>query len=136
MKAREKSEAWIERLKRIKSPQDRLAEVIRIGRGAEGLPEEAKTKTNKLEGCLSNLWLRCDAREGLCFFRADSDSAIVKGLAVMICDLHSGLAPDDVGQVDLSALRETGLWQHLTPNRRTGLSRLVERIQTFAREME
>ena len=136
MNAREKSEALATRLRQIKSPQDRLAAIIQMGRAAPGLEEKFKTKEFKLEGCLSNLWVACEMRDGLCEFRADSDSAIVKGLAVAVCELHSALTPREVGNVDLNALRETGLWQQLTPNRRTGMARLVERIQSFAREQE
>jgi cysteine desulfuration protein SufE len=108
--------------------------MIRVGRAAPGLDEQFKTSEAKLEGCLSNLWLRSEFRSGLCFFKADSDSAIVKGLATVICDLFSGLPPDDILKADLAPLRQAGLWQQLTPNRRTGLSRLVDNIHEFARQ--
>jgi cysteine desulfuration protein SufE len=117
----------------FKNPQDRLAHMIQIARAGAGLSDEFKTPETKLEGCLSNLWLRAEFRDGCCYFRSDSDSAIVKGLATVICDLFSGLAPAEIVGADLAPLREAGLWQQLTPNRRTGLSRLVDRIHEFAR---
>jgi cysteine desulfuration protein SufE len=120
-------------LARLKTPQDRLSHVIRIGRAAPGLDDQFKTLELKLEGCLSNLWLLSEFREGACFFQADSDSAIVKGLATVICDLFSGLPPQEILRADLAPLRQAGLWQQLTPNRRTGLSRLVDKIHEFAR---
>lgn len=129
----EKQAALSAEFARFKNPQDRLTHLIKIARGSPGLPEEVKTPEAKLEGCLSNLWLRSDYRDGVCQFHADSDSAIVKGLATVICDLFSGLAPAEVLKADLSPLREAGLWQQLTPNRRTGLSRLVDHIHEFAR---
>src|ERR1041385_9165974 len=134
MTLREKQDALAADLNRFKNPQDRLAHMIRIGRAAPGLDEKFKTPKAKLDGCLSNLWLHSEVRDGLCFFRADSDSAIVKGLATVICDLFSALAPDDILKADLPPLRQAGLWQQLTPNRRTGLSRLVDNIHEFARE--
>lgn len=127
-------EELIARLRAVKSPQDRLAQVIQIARAAPGLDEGFKTDDYKLEGCLSNLWLVCEMREGRCWFRADSDSAVVKGLAVIVCALHNGLAPEEVERVNADVLRETGVWQQLTPNRRTGISKLVEKIHAFARE--
>jgi cysteine desulfuration protein SufE len=134
MTLREKQDALVADLARFKNPQDRLAQIIRIGRAAPGLDEPFKTPEAKLEGCLSNLWLRSEFRNGACFFRADSDSAIVKGLATVICDLFSGLPPKDILTADLAPLRQAGLWQQLTPNRRTGLARLVDSIHEFARE--
>jgi cysteine desulfuration protein SufE len=134
MTLREKQEALAADLGRFKTAQDRLAHMIRIGRAAPGLEDRFKTPEAKLEGCLSNLWLQSEFRDGACYFRADSDSAIVKGLATVICDLFSGLAPNEILQADLAPLRQAGLWQQLTPNRRTGLSRLVDNIHEFARE--
>ncbi len=133
MNLREKQEKLAANLAPFKTPQDRLARMIQIGRAAPGLPEEFKTSERKLEGCLSNLWLRSDFRDGLCFFEADSDSAIVKGLATVMCELFSALPPGEILQADLAPLRQAGLWQQLTPNRRTGLSRLVDHIHEFAR---
>jgi len=134
MTLREKQDALAADLSRYKNPQDRLAHMIRVGRAAPGLEENFKTPEAKLEGCLSNLWVRSEFRDGLCFFRADSDSAIVKGLATVISDLFSGLPPEDILKADLAPLRQAGLWQQLTPNRRTGLARLVDNIHEFARE--
>ena len=134
MTLREKQDALAADLSRFKNPQDRLAHMIRLGRAAAGLDEKFKTPEARLEGCLSNLWLRSEFRDGLCFFRADSDSAIVKGLATVICDLFSALPPEEILKADLAPLRQAGLWQQLTPNRRTGLSRLVDNIHEFARE--
>ena len=129
----EKQQALATDLARFKNPQDRLGHMIRVARQAPGLPAEFKTSDRKLEGCLSNLWLRSEFRDGRCIYTADSDSAIVKGLATVICDLFSGLRPDEVLQADLAPLRQAGLWQQLTPNRRTGLARLVDNIHEFAR---
>lgn len=129
----EKQAALADELARFKNPQDRLQHMIQIARASAGLPSALKTPEHKLEGCLSNLWLQCEFKEGVCYFAADSDSAIVKGLATVICNLFSGLAPAEILQADLAPLRQAGLWQQLTPNRRTGLSRLLDRIHEFAR---
>jgi cysteine desulfuration protein SufE len=134
MTLREKQDALAADLSRFKTAQDRLAYMIRLGRAAPGLEDRLKIPEAKLEGCLSNLWLQSDFRDGVCCFRADSDSAIVKGLATVICDLFSGLPPQEILHADLAPLRQAGLWQQLTPNRRTGLSRLVDNIHEFARK--
>jgi cysteine desulfuration protein SufE len=134
MMVREKQKTLVADLARFNTPQDRLGHIIRVGRAAAGLEEQFKTPETKLEGCLSNLWLRAEFRDGACIFSSDSDSAIVKGLATVICDLFSGLPSSEILRADLAPLRQAGLWQQLTPNRRTGLSRLVDKIHEFARE--
>ncbi len=129
----EKQSALARDFARFKNPQERLTHLIALARSAPGLPADQKTPATKLDGCLSNLWLRSELRDGLCHFQADSDSAIVKGLASVLCALFSSLPPADVLAADLAPLRQAGLWQQLTPNRRTGLARLVDAIHEFAR---
>ena len=50
----------------------------------------------------------------------------------MICGLFDGLTPVEILAANDDLLRQTGLWKELTPNRRSGLSRLLERIRQFA----
>jgi cysteine desulfuration protein SufE len=133
MKFCDKRQALTAEMARFKTPQDRLAHVIQMARKSPSLPAEFKTPELKLEGCLANLWLRSEFRDGACYFQSDSDSAIVKGLAAIICNLFSDEAPAEILRADLTPLREAGLWQQLTPNRRTGLARMVDRIHDFAR---
>ena len=49
MTLREKQEALAAELGRFKTAQDRLAHMIRVGRGAAGLEEEFKTAERRLE---------------------------------------------------------------------------------------
>ena len=60
-------------------------------------------------------------------------SAIVKGIASLLCDFYSNEKPDDIQKTDADFLSEVGITQHLSPNRRNGLSRIVESIQRFAK---
>jgi cysteine desulfuration protein SufE len=71
-------------------------------------------------------------KEGLCQFHSESDSAIVKGIASLLCDFYSNAKPEEVVKTDADFLGEVGITQHLSPNRRNGLSRIVESIQRFA----
>ena len=82
---------------------------------------------------MSQLWVVPAYRDGSCYFRSESDSAIVKGIASLLCDFYSGASPDEIINEDAGFLGEVGITQHLTPNRRNGLGRIVDSIQRFAR---
>ena len=82
---------------------------------------------------MSQLWIVPAYKEGLCSFKSESDSAIVKGIASLLCDFYSNEKPDDIQKTDADFLSEVGITQHLSPNRRNGLSRIVESIQHFAK---
>jgi TatD DNase family protein len=56
----------------------------------------------------------------------------VKGVAGLLCEFYSGHAPAEILACEPSFLREAGITQHLTPNRRNGLARVWERIRDFA----
>jgi cysteine desulfuration protein SufE len=72
-------------------------------------------------------------KDKLCYFESESDSAIVKGIASLLCDFYSNAAPEEIVATDADFLGEVGITQHLSPNRRNGLSRIVESIQRFAK---
>ena len=128
----EKKEALLSELSAIANPQERFAFVVSCGRNAPGLPEELKIDVNRVEGCLAKLWFIAEKRDGKCFFRCDSDSAIVKGIASVLCNFYNDQTSDEVLCTDPSFLESVGITQHLTPNRRNSLTKIWEKIRRFA----
>jgi len=124
----------LEQLTRLRSSQDRLAWLVDQARKRPLLDASHRTDDNRVEGCLSRLWLVREFREGRCYFRAESDSLIVRAIAGLLCDLYSGHRPEEILSLDPGFLGEVGIQQHLTPNRRNALSRVWTIIREFARE--
>ncbi len=96
------------------------------------LAAELKTEAHRIPGCLANLWLVAEFREGLCWFQCDSDSQVVRAVAGLLCDFYSGQKPAEIVAVEPGFLEQVGINQHLTSNRRNVLSRVWERMRTFA----
>jgi cysteine desulfuration protein SufE len=119
-------------LARLKDGQERLAWLVEQARRRPLLPAELRKEAHRVEGCLVRLWFVPEFREGRCWFRAESDSLIVKAIAGLLCDLYSGQAPEEIVAHHPRFLGELGITQHLTPNRRNGLSRVWEKIRGFA----
>lgn len=122
-----------EDLELIPDPFERLEQVVDMGRKAEPLAAELHQDMFKVEGCTSQLWLVPSYSDGLCYFKADADSAIVKGIAAILCELYSGEPPETVMAEGPEFLRAVGVTQHLTPNRRNGLGKVYERMAGFAK---
>ncbi|NBB78085.1 MAG: SufE family protein [Verrucomicrobia bacterium] len=133
MNLEEKKEALVEEITLIPDPYERLGYIVDRGKKAEGLTEDLRIDSFKIEGCMSQLWVVPEFKEGLCQFHSESDSAIVKGIASLLCDFYSNAKPEEVVKTDADFLGEVGITQHLSPNRRNGLSRIVESIQRFAK---
>ena len=133
MTLKEKKDQLTEELSLIPDPYERLGYVVERGKNAEGLPEDLHIDSFKIDGCMSQLWVVPEFKSGLCHYRSDSDSAIVKGIAEVLCGFYSGQKPEEIAETDADFLGEVGITQHLSPNRRNGLSRIVESIQRFAK---
>ena len=118
---------------------DRYRYVIELGRTLEPLPEEEHSAENKVQGCVSQVWLskRIDRsqHEPRINYRGDSDAHIVRGLVAIVLTLFSGHTPKEILSTDaLAVFEEFGFRDHLTPQRSNGLRSMVERIKTDARE--
>jgi cysteine desulfuration protein SufE len=117
--------------------EDRYRYVIELGRKLEPLPESERTPSNKVQGCVSQVWLathvdRADGAPSLTFI-GDSDAHIVRGLIAILFALYSGKAAQDIVSID--AAERLGLLhlnEHLTPQRSNGLMAMVKRIRTDA----
>lgn len=115
---------------------DRYSYLIDLGRKLPPFPDSAKTDTNKVRGCMSQVWMvpGHPANDPARFaFAADSDAQIVKGLIAVLGSLYSGRRPEEIAATDAeAAFRTLGLDQHLSPSRRNGLVAMVEKIKAYA----
>tara|TARA_B110000093_G_scaffold100376_1_gene107890 strand:- start:12237 stop:12656 length:420 start_codon:yes stop_codon:yes gene_type:complete len=133
MTLKEKQDSLVEEITLIPDAYERLGYIVDRGKKAKGLTEDLRIDSFKIEGCMSQLWVVPSFKDGLCSFRSESDSAIVKGIAELLCNFYSDAQPKEIIAADAEFLGEVGITQHLSPNRRNGLSRIVESIQRFAK---
>ncbi len=126
-----KRDALLVQLGGFRHPQERLQWLVERARVRAPLPAELKSDAHRVPGCLANLWLIAEAREGRCFFKCDSDSQIVRAVAGLLCDFYSDAAPAEILALPPDFLEQVGINQHLTANRRNVLSRVWERIRSF-----
>ncbi|MGC1551592.1 MAG: SufE family protein [Bradyrhizobium sp.] len=119
---------------------DRYRYVIELGRMLEPMPEAEHSAANKVQGCVSQVWLskkveRGNVGKASLKYLGDSDAHIVRGLIAILLTLYSGHSPRQILATDAIAIfDEFGFREHLTPQRSNGLRAMVERIRTDARE--
>ena len=133
MTLKDKQAALVEEITLIPDAYERLGYIVERGKKAASLPEELHIDSFKIEGCMSQLWVVPEFKDGHCFFRSDSDAAIVKGIAELLCTFYSDVNPEEILENNAEFLGEVGITQHLSPNRRNGLSRIIHSIQHFAK---
>jgi cysteine desulfuration protein SufE len=116
---------------------DRYRYVIELGRRLTPFPDEQRTDANRVQGCVSQVWLATtvENQDGRPFLRfaGDSDAHIVRGLVAILIALLSGrFAAEIAGENPLALFERLGLGEHLTPQRSNGFRSMVSRMRADA----
>lgn len=116
--------------------EDRYRYLIDLGKELEPLSASAQNDENKVQGCVSQVWLQTNIGNGLdpvIVFRGASDAHIVRGLVALVLAIYSGKRASDIVATDaIEILASLGLDQHLSPQRSNGLKAMVQRIRRDA----
>ncbi len=113
--------------------EQRYGYVIELGKAMPPMPEELKTKANKVDGCVSQVWIAPRIEEGRLHFIGDSDALIVRGLVAILHTLYDGLTSAEILAIDApKQLGRLGLEDALSPQRSNGLKAMVKRLRTLA----
>ena len=99
------------------------------------MPAELKTEANRVHGCQSNVWMvaSVDEDSGRIHLTADSDAMIVRGLLCIILMAYSGQLPAQILATDIRSIFDRlGLDRHLSPQRKNGLTGMVNRVREIA----
>lgn len=116
--------------------EERYRYLIEMGRALEPLSAQEHGDANKVQGCVSQVWLvlGTDA-DGRLTIRGDSDAHIVKGLVALLIRLYAGRPPAEAAAIDArEVLSRIGLGEHLSPQRSNGLAAMVARIRAVAQK--
>ncbi len=116
--------------------EDRYGYLIELGKALRPLSEDAMSDKNKVQGCVSQVWLTSSRDDdGRLHFEGASDAHIVRGLVAITLSIFSGHKPDEIiARDERETFKAIGLEEHLTPQRANGLRSMVRRIKDIARE--
>lgn len=132
MEIADKVTGLIQRYTKFDQWEDRYKELIRSGKTLDPMDEEEKEEKFRVKGCQSQVWLKPVFKEGLVYFKADSDAILVKGIISLLLEVYSGEAPESILNNSPDFLKEIGITEHLTMNRTNGLASMVKQVQVYA----
>lgn len=114
--------------------EERYRYLIDLGRQLPPLADAERVDANKVQGCVSQVWLILSREaDGTLTIRGDSDAHIVKGLVALLIRLYSGRGADAILAIDArEVLSRVGLAEHLSPQRSNGLASMLLRIREVA----
>ncbi|KAG1672052.1 hypothetical protein FOA52_008928 [Chlamydomonas sp. UWO 241] len=114
----------------VPDPMARYKQLLFYAAKLEALPADDHVPENKVEGCVSQVWVKPDLRsDGKVYWRADSDSQLTKGLAALLVQGLSGCTPQEIITTDPVFIEMLGLKQSLTPSRNNGFLNMFRLMQ-------
>jgi cysteine desulfuration protein SufE len=113
--------------------EDRYRYLIELGKTLPTLEDQYKTEENRIQGCLSKVWMIYHFENDRLQLKADSDTLIVKGLVFLILTIYQNQTKAHLNQIDINAIfKQFELEKHLTANRRNGFFSMVEKIRQLS----
>ncbi|KAI9083514.1 hypothetical protein K1719_034456 [Acacia pycnantha] len=114
-------------------PRAKYEQLMFYGKNLKPLDAQFKTRENKVEGCVSQVWVRAflDQDKNV-FYEADSDSVLTKGLAGLLVQGLSGRPVAEVVRISPDFVVHLGLQQSLTPSRNNGFLNMLKLMQKKA----
>lgn len=120
----------------VQESKAKYEQLLFYGKNLKPLDSHFKTKENKVEGCVSQVWVRAylDSDRNV-VFEADSDSVLTKGLAALLVNGLSGRPVEEVIRVSPDFVVLLGLQQSLTPSRNNGFLNMLKLMQNKALQL-
>ena len=123
----------VQRLAGTADPRRRYEYVLWLAKKLEPLPEAFRNDVFKVKGCVSQVYVVGQLRDGRLHWQGDSDAAITKGLLALLIQGMEGLTPEQACAIDPGFIAATGLQASLTPSRANGFLNILRTMQSQAR---
>jgi len=134
-KAWENLQPLITTLKELPSQHEKLQELIRYGEELKPLPEEEKQSSQKVKGCVSNVYITTHYKEGKLYFTGWADSLIVRGYVTILTQALSGLTPEEIlrTEEDINEfIKETKINTSTIPSRANAFATIYHHMKEQA----
>lgn len=106
--------------------------IMELGQKLPEMPESEKTEQNTVKGCQSKVWLTAVQEDQKLFFRADSNTAITKGLVSLLTRIFNGQRPDDILKADLYFMNRIGMERFIGTQRSNGFAAMIKQMKLYA----
>lgn len=120
--------------------EQRYQYLTELGEKLPTMPEDLKTKENKVKGCMSQVWIKAyrDKQDPtLIHYHGDCDTSIIKGVLAVLIQMTSGKKIEAIERLDVDEIfARLQLDEHLSPNRHLGVYAIVDLMKQQARVLQ
>ena len=106
--------------------------IMELGQKLPEMPESEKTEENIVKGCQSKVWLTASMNGDRISYRADSNTAITKGLVSLLTRIFNGQKPQDILSADLYFMKLIGMDRFIGTQRSNGFAAMIKQMKLYA----
>jgi len=106
--------------------------LMELGQKLSPLPEEERTEENLIKGCQSKVWLSAEINGDKIEYRADSNTAITKGLVSLLIRVFSGRTPDEILYAEIFFPQTIGMDRFIGTQRSNGFAAMIKQFKLYA----
>jgi cysteine desulfuration protein SufE len=106
--------------------------IMELGQKLPEMPESEKADQNIVKGCQSKVWLTASLDQNKIYFRADSNTAITKGLVSLLTRIFNGQTPEDILHADLYFMNRIGMDRFIGTQRSNGFGAMIKQMKLYA----
>lgn len=106
--------------------------IMELGQKLPEMPESEKSEDNIVKGCQSKVWLTGNLVDDKLNFKADSNTAITKGLVSLLTRIFNGQTTDNILNADLYFMHKIGMDRFIGTQRSNGFAAMVKQMKLYA----
>ena len=122
----------VEKLKNSDDPKRKYEYILWLGKKLKVPNKSVLIKENKVQGCVSEVFVKANFKEGKLYWEGYSDALITKGLLAFLISGMNELTPQEVLNINSKFIEDTGLKASLTPSRSNGFLNILLKMQSQA----
>lgn len=106
--------------------------IMELGAELGEFPEEDRTEENIVKGCQSKVWMTANFENGKVLFKADSNTAITKGLVSLLVRVFNQSSPEEIINSEIYFPNQIGMDRFIGTQRSNGFAAMIKQIKLFA----
>ena len=124
----------VEKLKNSEDPKRKYEYILWLGKKLKVPNDTVLVPENKVQGCISEVFVKANFQDGKLFWEGYSDALITKGLLAFLIIGMNELTPKEVVNINSKFIEDTGLKASLTPSRSNGFLNILLKMQSQAND--
>ncbi len=124
----------VQKLKNADDPKRKYEFILWLGKKLKVPDNSILIYENKVQGCVSEVFIKANYQKGKLFWEGYSDALITKGLLAFLINGMNELTPEEVVSLNSKFIEETGLKASLTPSRSNGFLNILLKMQSQAND--